>query len=202
MTDEDKLIDLLQRHQAGDHSVEGDILELLDTYFRRELTRVIAKGFGKNVVGSPRHEGQCRYTDMVNDFFVKILETRPDSIWKAQTAHDLRSWTSKVIRNQMIDALRRMKRGEQILEDVRSLIEQRRAYFQERYRTTLEEFLDQISTWEASQDESLILKAAVLRHRYIDGMKWQDIAAQLGTNDEALTKIRKQVGADFGGYAR
>ena len=202
MTDEDKLIELLQRHQAGDHSGEGDILELVDKYFRAALHVVVRDKFG-GVVARPMkgQDGRCRYTEMVNDFFVKVLAKKPDAFWKAETAKDLRTWASKVIARQMIDTFRRQKRGQQILDDILPLIEQKRAYFQERYAKSFEEFLDQLSIWEASTDQSLKRKAVVLRHRYVDGMTWRDIASQLDLSDEALTKIRNQAGADFGGHA-
>lgn len=202
MTDEDRLIELLHRHQAGDRSVEGDIMELVDTYFRRSVRPVVAKVFGTNVVGTPSNDGQCRYTEMVNDFFVKVLEKRPDAFWKAQTANALRTWASVVIANQMRDTLRRQKRGQQILADLLPLIEQKRTYFQERYRTTFDELLDQLATWEGSLDESLQLQARALRHRYVDGMAWRDIALQLKISDEALTKIRERAETVFGGRVK
>ena len=202
MTDEDRLIQLLQQHQAGDVSVEGEILELVDTYFRRSLRPVVAKVFGTNVVGTPSNDGRCRYTEMVNDFFVKVLDKRPDAFWKAQTAAALRTWASVVIANQMRDTLRRQKRGQQILADILPLIEEKRAYFQERYRETFEEFLDQLTVWERSPDKSLQLQATALRHRYVDGMTWRDIASQLQISDEALTKIRECAEAVFGGRGK
>ena len=198
MTDEDRLIDLLQQHQAGDLSVEGEILELVDTYFRRSLRPMVAKVFGTNIVGTSSNDGRCRYTEMVNDFFVKVLDKRPDAFWKAQTSAALRTWASVVIANQMRDTLRRQKRGQQILADILPLIEERRAYFQERYRKTFEEFLDQLAVWEQSPDKSLQLQAGALQHRYVDGMTWRDIAPQLGISDEALTKIRERAEAVFG----
>ena len=202
MTDEDRLIHLLQQHQAGDVSVEGEILELVDTYFRRSLRPVVAKVFGTNVVGTSSNDGRCRYTEMVNDFFVKVLDKRPDAFWKAQTAAALRTWASVVIANQMRDTLRRQKLGQQILADILPLIEEKRAYFQERYRETFEEFLDQLTVWERSPDKSLQLQATALRHRHVDGMTWRDIASQLKISDEALTKIRERAEAVFGGRAQ
>ena len=201
MTDEDRLIQLLQQHQAGDVSVEGEILELVDTYFRRSVRPVVAKVFGTNVVGTPSNDGRCRYTEMVNDFFVKVLDKRPDAFWKAQTAAALRTWASVVIANQMRDTLRRQKRGQQILADILPLIEEKRAYFHERYRQTFEEFLDQLTVWERSPDKSLQLQATALRHRYVDGMRWREIATQLKISDEALTKSRERAEAVFGGRA-
>ena len=202
MTDEDRLIQLLQQHQAGDLSVEGEILELVDTYFRRSVRPVVAKVFGTNVVGTSSNDGRCRYTKMVNDFFVKVLDKRPDAFWKAQTAAALRTWASVVIANQMRDTLRRQKRGQQIMADILPLIEEKRAYFHERYRQTFDEFLDQLSVWEKSPDNSLQLQATALRHRYVDGMTWRDIALQLSISDEALTKIRERAATVFGGHMK
>ena len=202
MTDEDRLIQLLQQHQAGDVSVEGEILELVDTYFRRSLRPVVAKVFGTNVVGTPSNDGRCRYTEMVNDFFVKVLDKRPDAFWKAQTAAALRTWASVVIANQMRDTLRRQKLGQQILADILPLIEEKRAYFQERYRETFEEFLDQLAVWEQSADKALQLQANVLRHHYVDGMPWRDVEEQLGISERARTKILERAEAVFGGLAK
>ena len=198
-TDELRLINLIQQHQAGDRSVEGDILELVDTYFRRALKPIVASVFGTTVVGGTGNDGQCRYTEMVNDFFVKVLDQRPDAFWKAQTAKALRTWASVVIANQMRDALRRQKTGQQIINDILPLLEQKRHYFQERYRKTFEEFLDQLAVWESSPDPQLQIQARTLQHRYVDGMTWRDVATQLGISDEALTKIRNQAESVFGG---
>ncbi len=202
MTDEDRLIHLLQQHQAGDHGVEGEILELVDTYFRRSLRPVVAKVFETNVVGTPSNDGQCRYTEMVNDFFVKVLDKRPDAFWKAQTAAALRTWASVVIANQMRDTLRRQKRGQEILADILPLIEEKRAYFQERYRETFEELLDQLAVWEQSHDKALQLQASVLRHHYVDGMPWPDVEEQLHISKGVLDKIQKRAEAVFGGRAK
>jgi len=214
MTDEDRLIELLRRHQAGDQGVAGDILELVDTYFSRSLRPVVVKTFGTKVVGMPsdyrqkreantassqalvaqpqrrEQDGQCRYTEMVNDFFVKVLDKKPDAIWKAQTAKDLRTWASVVIANQMRDFLRRKQRGQQILAEIAPLVEQKQRYFEDRYRTTFEEFLDQLARWEAGADSQERLLARVLRHRYVDGMTWGNIAADLAISDERLNQIR------------
>ncbi|MDA1017656.1 MAG: hypothetical protein O3A00_24755 [Planctomycetota bacterium] len=202
MTDEDRLVELLQRHQAGDSHVEGDILELVDTYFRRSLRPVVARVFGTSVVGNSGNDGRCRYTEMVNDFFVKVLDKRPDAFWKAKTAKALRTWASVVIANQMRDTLRRMKHGRTIATDILPLLEQRRAYFQARYCKLFEEFLDQLAVWDASPDKSLQFQARVLRHHYVDGMTWKDVAEQLSIKRGDVDRIRLNAEAVFGGQSK
>lgn len=202
MSDEDRLIQLLRSHQAGDRSVDGDIIELVDTHFRRALKPVVMKAFGPDIVGTSGKDGNCRYTEMVNDFFVKVLDKQPDAFWKAQTASALRTWSSVVIANQFRDTLRRQKKGQQILAEILPVLNEKRRHFEDQYRKTFEEFLDQLAVWESSKNDALMLHATALRHRYVDGMKWRDIASQLGMTDEALQKIRDQAGQFFGGKAK
>lgn len=221
MTDEDRLIELLQSHQSLSEQAtvlaespapedamrrnelepqrqkaQDDILELVETYFRRALRPVVAKVFGAGVLGQPVHgkraDGSLRYTAMVNDFFVKVLDKRPDAFWKAKTAAALRTWSSVVIANQMRDYLRRKKKGQQILHDeIAPLVEQQQKYYEARHRTTFEEFLDQLAAWESSGDETLARQARAMRHHYVDGMTWGQVAEQLGITDERLTKLRQ-----------
>ena len=191
MTDEDKLIALLQRHQSGDTSVAGEILELVDTYFRRALRPVVAKVFGTDVIGTDHNDGHCRYTEMVNDFFVKVLEKRPDAFWKAKTAAALRTWSSVVIANQMRDYLKRKKRGQQILTEISPLVAQQQASFESQYQTTFEDFLDLLAVWESSDDPALRFQADALRLIHVGGMPLGEVARQLVISDERLAKIRE-----------
>lgn len=221
MTDEDRLLELLQTHQSLSDQIavlamsqrqadverrseleqqrrgaQDDILELVDKYFRQALRPVVAKVFGAGVFGKKidaerRADDDLRYTAMVNDFFVKVLDKRPDAFWKAKTAAALRTWSSVVIANQMRDYLRRKKKGQQILAELALLVEQKQKYYEERHRTTFEEFLDQLAAWESSGDETLAQQTQAMRHRYVDGMKWSQIAEQLGITDERLTQLRQ-----------
>ncbi|MBM4076306.1 MAG: sigma-70 family RNA polymerase sigma factor [Planctomycetes bacterium] len=226
MTDEDRLVELLARHQAGDRSVEGDILELVDKYFCRALRPVVNKVFGTDVVGTEgphrkdnqpekdqngkdsntnqtetnrrQKDGDCRYTEMVNDFFVKVLDKKPDAFWKAKTAKNLRTWASVVIANQMRDVLRRQKKGQQILKEILPLIDQRQTHFQKQYQKDFEEFLDQLAAWDSSSDQRYREQATALRHRYVDGMSKREIQEQMGISDDKLNSYFEYAKKIFG----
>jgi len=227
VTDEDRLIELLQKHcdltktlqqlNASTVSIEIEqravlrreltptndaIFELVDKYFRRELLPVLTHVFGSGVIGKQlpeqrRGDQSLRYTEWIQNFFVKMLDKRPDAFWKAQTAKNLRIWSSVVIANMMRDYLKRKKRGQKILADIAPLIAEKQKYFEDRYATTFEDFLNLLADGQASDDETLHQRAAVLRLRYVDGLTWQQIALDLAITDERLTKIRQQASTDL-----
>lgn len=227
MTDEDRLIELLQKHRdlsenmlrleeatasedvarrealRRDLKLTGEaIFELVDKYFRRELLPILTSVFGTGVVGAKldedkRGDQSLRYSEWMQNFFVKILDKRPDAFWKAQTAKNLRVWSSVVIANMMRDYLKRKKRGQAILAELAPLIAEKQKYFEDRYETTFEDFLNLLAQWDASDDEKLRLMAAALRLRYVDGFTWQQIALDLGISDEQLTKIREQASREL-----
>lgn len=177
----------LRRKEVGD-----EIGEIIDTYFRRSIRPMLTKVFGAKVVGqTDANNGALQFTAMVSEFFVKVLQKRPDAFWKAQTAHDLRTWASVVIANQMRTYLKRKQRGQQILAEIAPLVAQRQSYFEDRYAMTFEDFLNLLATKEADGDSSQQLAARAWRHRYVDGMKWGDIAQDLGISDDTLLRIRK-----------
>lgn len=215
MTDEDKLIDLLQQHrdrsdklrELSEATAPQDLarravlreelkpiseatFELVDEYFRRELLPILTSVFGTGVV--TRGDQSLRYTEWMQNFFVKMLDKRPDAFWKAQTAKDLRVWSSVVIANMMRTYLRRRKLGQTILHELAPLITEKQTYFENRYETSFEDLLDLLKTRESSDDENELLQATVLRRRYVEGQTWQVIAEDLGLKDEQLTKIRQQ----------
>ncbi len=227
MTDEDHLIELLQKHcdlsekmqrleeattpedvarreaQRRDLKPIGDaIFELVDKYFRRELLPILTSVFGIGVVGKQlpeqrRGDQSLRYTEWMQNFFVKMLDKRPDAFWKAQTAKNLRVWSSVVIANMMRDYLKRKRRGQKLLAELAPLIAEKQKYFEDRYETTFEDFLNLLAQWDVSDDEKRRLMAAALRLRYVDGLTWQQIALDLGISDEQLTKIREQASREL-----
>lgn len=227
MTDEDRLIELLQQHcdlsqemqRLKEATVPADItrrealrrelkpiaeaiFELVDKYFRRELLPILTSVFGTGVVGKQlpeqrRGDQSLRYTEWMQNFFVKMLDKRPDAFWKAQTAKNLRVWSSVVIANMMRDYLKRKRRGQKLLAELAPLIAEKQKYFEDRYETTFEDFLNLLAQWDASDDEKRRLMAAALRLRYVDGLTWQQIALDLGISDEQLTKIREQASREL-----
>lgn len=187
MSDEDRLIDLLRRLRELTDSqqraeVTNELLTLLDKHLRRVLS-----GWRNQLA----RDG-VRYTEMVNDFFVKLLRGGVADFWDAETEEDLRKLVATVILNQVRDYFRGRKRGQKVLSEIAPFVEQRQRYYEERYETTFEDFIvKQLVEWRDSGKSELELQAEVLEDHYVGGVKWGDIARQRGLSDEALLKIRR-----------
>lgn len=187
MTDEDRLIHLLRQFREATDAPQkkqfaDELLTLLDKHLRRMLA-----GWRNQL----SRDG-VQYTEMVNEFFVKLLQNRADGFWNVDTEADLRGFVSTVILNQVRDYFRAQKRGRQVLSEITPFVKQRQSYYEERYETTFEDFVTkELVQWRDSGDETLMLRALVLEDHYIGGVKWGDIARQRGLSDEALLKIRR-----------
>jgi len=187
MSDEDRLIDLLRqlRELTGAQQraeVTKELLALLDKHLRRVLA-----GWRNQLA----RDG-VRYTEMVNDFFVKLLRGGVTDFWDVETEEDLRKLVATVILNQVRDYFRGRKRGQQVLSEITPFVEQRQHYYEERYETTYEYFItQQLVQWRESGDAALVLRAEVLEDHYVGGVKWGNIARQRGLSEEALLKIRR-----------
>ena len=167
--------------------LEDEIIALVDEHFRDALKPVLIKVFGKGVV-NPQGDVSVRYTSVVNDFFTKVLADRDDAFWRAKTAKKLRSWASVVMRNQVLDHIRRKKRFPQTVDDIGAFADQRQVHFEKYNEVPFEQALATLECWKEGTDDEKVM-ALVLQHRYIDGMKYDEIADQLDLEKEQLYRI-------------
>lgn len=160
--------------------LEQQVLELIDAHLRGELKQFL---LGKLGAGA---ELALRYTELVNEFFVRVLKTRPDRFWQMRTLRDLRNYVSWALTNQVRDALRRKKRERAALAAleeqavIAELAELRRDHFERHHRLDFEFALRVVEEWLGSNNLELVRRALLLRHRYVGGMTYEDIAEQLG----------------------
>lgn len=168
---------------------EDEIIILVDKYFREALRPILLKKFGK-VVGS-HADGTVRYTQMVKDFFIKVLEHRHEPFWKAKTARNLRNWSSRVMTNQIIDHLRRKKLAPQPRDDLATFADHRQTHFEKYNDVRFEQALFTIQQWLSGSEEEQLM-AKVLRHRYVDGMDYDEIAEHLEIDKKRLYRIAEE----------
>ena len=168
---------------------EDEIIILVDKYFREALRPILLKKFGK-VVGS-HADGTVRYTQMVKDFFIKVLEHRHEPFWKAKTARTLRNWSSRVMTNQIIDHLRRKKLAPQPRDDLATFADHRQTHFEKYNDVRFEQALFTIQQWLSGSEEEQLM-AKVLRHRYVDGMDYDEIAEHLEIDKKRLYRIAEE----------
>jgi RNA polymerase sigma factor (sigma-70 family) len=181
--DSDKIVALLAELQAipledstARKAKENEILILVDKHLREFLRGLLV-----------REGGRARFTAMLHDFFIKVLEKRPDGFWKAQTAEQLRAFVSRALTRQMIDALRREKRYQAPPEGIDAFIDECRKFFTE--KTGLEfsyQILERVNSWCQSDDLSKQRRGLILRHRYVDGMTRKQISNQLGITEHLV----------------
>ena len=168
---------------------EDEIIILVDKYFREALRPILLKKFGK-VVGS-HADGTVRYSQMVKDFFIKVLEHRHEPFWKAKTARNLRNWSSRVMTNQIIDHLRRKKLAPQPRDDLATFADHRQTHFEKYNDVRFEQALFTIQQWLSGSEEEQLM-AKVLRHRYVDGMDYDEIAEHLEIDKKRLYRIAEE----------
>ena len=178
---------------------ERELVGLVATHFEEALKPLLLSKFGS----AAGKGGAARYTQMMNDFFVKVLSSRPDAFWRAKSAKELRKWASVVVTRQMIDHLRRENRYEADTEAIAPLVHEREVCFRE--KTGLEfDFgvLEIVEAWSKSTNADIKRRGLVLRHRYVDGMTRIQIAEQLDiteydvrkAHDEGIAILREQIG--------
>ncbi|MCY2963061.1 MAG: sigma-70 family RNA polymerase sigma factor [Planctomycetota bacterium] len=173
---------------------EQRVLEIVDGYFRSCLPGIMMKLFGPGVI-SQRKDTAVRFTEMINNFFVKLLEKRPDAFWRARTAKNLRLWASVANANLMRDVLRREKRGREILQDIAPLlaplVAERNRHFEKTVGIPLgARVLEQLETWLETGDSTHQEMALVMRYRYLDGMPYPEIAHMLGVFEGTVQSRR------------
>jgi len=191
-SDETELVWLLDQHrreadQSKRQEFERRILELIDRYFRMAIRPVMAKIFGHEVLRQDQ-DSSLRYTEMMNSFFVKVLASRPDEMWRATTARDLRNWASTVMANHMRDYLRRKKRGREILNDeIAPLYEIRKRHFEKRFQDRFDDFLELLDSEMQSLPDS---QRRLLKLHYLDGLNWEETATELGLSKSEFYRQR------------
>lgn len=202
-SDEAALVLLLdQRRVESDErkrsDIEQQILVMIDRYFRLSIRPMMSHIFGNEVLHD-HQDSSLRYTVMMNDFFVKVLESRPDEIWRATTARELRNWASTVMANQMRDYLRRKKRGQEIVNaEIVPLYENRRQHFEKRFGDRFDEFLELLEEGMQALNDT---HQRLLKLHYLDGLNWEDTAAELGVSksdfyrqrEAALERLKQQL---------
>jgi RNA polymerase sigma factor (sigma-70 family) len=174
---------ILVREQAA--------IELVYGYLRQALPGLMCRLFGPEVL-SQREDAAVRFTEMLHNFLLKILEKRPDELWRAKTARQFRQWASVANANLMRDVLRRQRRGDEILkEQLAPLLAARSQHFEKTAQRPLDEgVLEQIEAWIGSDLEVSRQMGLVLRYRYLDGLPYPEIAHMLGLAEATVHKRR------------
>ncbi len=171
--------------------IEARIFEVIAVYLRMVLKPTLAKVFGKGVYSS-REDSSVRFSAMLNDLFVKILDKEKHVALRLATAKHLRNWCSRVVVNQMIDHIRRKKVEGKAMSDIASLYDICRSAFSTRFGEKFDDFLGIIQDWYRHPDESVRQDAWLLELHYVMGMNWQEVCDVTGLPKSTFYEVRKK----------
>ena len=189
-----ELLDTLHILPAEDPRQPGpskNFSDRSDKHMREVLKPFLLDKFG----AATGESGAARFTAMMNDFFIKVLDRRPDEFWRAKSAAELRKWTSVVVSNLIRDHLSREHKYNYFDDGFGAFVLERRDFFMAKTGLSLsEKVLDLIDKWCDGGEPS----GLVLRHRFIDGMTREQIAEHLNvsihtvrkTLDKAMDELR------------
>lgn len=171
--------------------IEAEIFELIAAYLQTAIKPMLAKTFGKGVY-STREDSSIRFSVMLNDLFVKILDKERGTALRLETAKHLRNWCSRVIVNQMIDLIRKRKSREQVLLDLVPLYDQRKAAFAKRFGETFDDFLELLSDWYRHPNARLREYAWLLELHYVMGMSWREVCEVMAMRKSTFFDTRRK----------
>lgn len=198
---EQQLTELIQQFRTATNAtpvnteevnrIEAQIFELIAVYLRKAIKPMLAKTFGKGVY-STREDSSVRFSVMLNDLFVKILDKERGAALRLETAKHLRNWCSRVIVNQMIDLIRKRKSRQQVLQDLAPLYDLRKAAFAKRFGETFDDFLELISDWQRHPNARLREYAWLLELHYVMGMSWREVCEVMAMPKSTFFDTRRR----------
>jgi len=196
--DEDRFVELQDEYESATNpasrkQAEKRILQLVEENFRRELRPLLVQRLGLRIApdGESR-DASVRYTTLVNDFFLKVLDKRPDDFWKRQTLHNLRKWASVTLTRQFIDHLRRRNRGTEAARVYAQLAEQRRVHFEKHYKVPFLNALERLEAWRSGDDDHRRTMADLMLRHYVDGYPWKQLEEQFNLTAQRIEYLRKK----------
>lgn len=188
--DDAELATLLPRYQDATGDDRQAIGNLILTKIRKHFNECLRPGLGRQFARSAQ-DTSIRYTAMVNKFFVEVLQKQPNQFWRAKSLRALRNFASTVIANDIRDVLRRQKlRGALGDDDLDDLAFARAEHFRGRHKLDLEVVLSRLEIWK-ERNEPWPQRERVLRHRYIDGLTYEEIAQQEQCPIERVYRLKE-----------
>jgi RNA polymerase sigma factor (sigma-70 family) len=153
--------------------IEREIMPILARYLQLSLRPVMASMLGPEM--SRKGKGDSRgFTVLLNNFFVKLLASGPDELWRLETARDLRMWAARVMVNLFIDHHRQKRRRQEILRDgIGPLYEIRKRHFEKSFPEGFDKFIDMLDVKE-KLSELPDEERRLLELHYLVGMSWRE----------------------------
>ncbi|MDA1050030.1 MAG: ECF-type sigma factor [Planctomycetota bacterium] len=199
--DEDRLTELLAQGVNPAHDQE--CLSLVYQHLYDNLRPMLVKKHGADMDG---RRASKQFTDMLNDFFVRVMEKARDKQAKQPqlvalySTRELKNYVSRALLNLLIGHSRRRKSRANAAQEMEYLFRDFEVYFKHDCPDIdFDAALEQFDRWDTNGGEQERQWAAVLRGRYIDGLENEEIQSHLDISpatfhrrhNTALAELRK-----------
>jgi DNA-directed RNA polymerase specialized sigma24 family protein len=206
-SDEERLARLLQerRQRNGHHDdetkcLERQIVEIVYRHLYEALRPQIVARYGATVGGK---HASTRFTELLNEFFVRVLERFPDVLAKTRTARDLRNYVSRAMTNLMVDRCRRAKHERSDDDELLGCLADDRQQHLNRECPGLiyGEVLETLAAWAAGTRQQQRM-AEVIQREFVSGDHAEAVQRDLEISKSefyrlrsaALNELRRAVG--------
>jgi DNA-directed RNA polymerase specialized sigma24 family protein len=194
-SDEQRLADLLdQRRLSGgrDDALTGrldrEIVEIVYRHLYHALRPQMLARYGATV--GEKHAG-TRFTELLNEFFVRVLDRFPDLVAKMKSARDLRNYVSRAMTNLMLDRCRRAKHERSCDDELLGCLADERQQHLNRECPGLryEAVLEALTAWTAGTGQRQRM-AEVIQREFVSGDRPDAIERDLETSKSEFYRLR------------
>jgi DNA-directed RNA polymerase specialized sigma24 family protein len=196
-SDEQRLAELLKRRRElngrdedEDKRVERDIVDIIYRHLYDALRPQFLARYGATV--GEAHPG-TRFTDLLNEFFVRVLTRFPDALARLNTAKDLRGYVAQSLTNLMRDHLGRAKHERSGNDELLAcLIEERQQQLQRDCpEVEFDEVMARLAAWSQGDPRHRRL-AEILQRQYVSGDDADTVQRDLGISRSAFFRLRAE----------
>ncbi len=205
--EEDRLIELLKHRRDaapdGEDAKKDDraIVELIEDQLKNDLRYILLAKHGAKI--DQRH-ASVRFTELLQQFCVKVLERCPSGLLKVETRTELLRYVAHSLSN-LVHEHYRSKQCHAGHHEAIGVLAQVREHELRRDcpGIAVADMLDQLEAWDASDRPRERLWAAALRYYYMVGMPYGRIDEQLhATEKMTFEKLGAQLGVSRSSAAR
>ena len=194
-----------KQYQHGDGPRDKELESDIYQFLYRELRGVAAilPGMGWEA-NNPKVDVSCRFTNVLNKAFLRILERYPDKLLRAKTRQQLTGYVSSTMSNMMLNHYRRKGTFRRKIEEffgmteaeqqhtsaiLARLTQEKASHFETSVGVPFVKGLEMMTTWSESDDRELRDRAKALELRYAYGLSKDDVAERMGMPRTELNKL-------------
>lgn len=173
--------------------VEFQIIAYIEEYLHGDLRRILSK---KKQARLDAAAGSAQFTELLQQFFVRILERFPTNLAQAQTRGQLLAYVAKALSNMFIDCTRKRGTRANAIQEFASLRESELR--RDCPNASLDELLEHIQMWSHGSEVEQTWSRA-LELYYLIGMTQGEVGSELGcspsTAERRITEALKALSA-------